>query len=483
VVRLKTGVPGLDSITNGGVPRGRATLLVGTSGTGKTVLGLQYLAIGARECGEKGVLVTFEEVPEDIVHNSESFGWDLTGLIADDALRIIDASPDPSNRDDFDFDALLAKIQRAVASVGAQRVVLDSVGALFPQLRDPLAVRRGLRQLLEALRPLRVTTLVSAERSDDYGSLARFDVEDFVVDGIVVLRNPLERRVRARTIEVLKLRGASHMSGEFPFMIDARRGVEVIPRPVFELVQESTVARVSTGNAELDQICGGGYFKDSVVLVTGATGTGKTLMACEFIRAAVQSGERAAIISFEESRAQFLRNARSWGIDLATAEREGRLTLEFRRPERMLLESLLLDLRRIIDDFGPTRVVIDGLTSLARTSLPDAFREFTVAVTSYVKEKEIVVVFTETSALDSQLDGQDSSHVSTMTDAIMLLRYVESRGSAHRGLMMLKMRGSAHESRVHEYRIDGDGLHVLGPMEDVVGFIPGAPSLPAPAGG
>jgi circadian clock protein KaiC len=473
--RLETGIPGFDSITGGGIAKGRATLAVGTSGTGKTILGLQFLATGARSYGEKGVLVTFEEVPEDLVRNAESFGWELTELVAEDTLRIIDASPDPEDTEEFDFDDLLRKVRQAVARSGAERVVLDSVGALFPQLRDPFTIRRGLRQLIEGLRPLGVTTIVTTERNEDYGPVARYGVEDFVVDGIVVLRHPLERRVRSRTIEVLKLRGLAHMSGEFPFTIDGRVGIEVVPRPHFELDQPAPRDRVSTGNAELDAICGGGYFKDSVVLVSGPTGTGKTLIGCEFIRAAVENGDRALFVSFEESRSQFFRNAMSWGIDLEAPAREGRLRLEFRRPERMLLETLLLDLRRLVEEHKPTRLVFDGLTALERTSLPDAFREFSVAVTSFVKEKEIAVVFTETATLDMQAGGVAESHVSTMTDAIILLRYVESGGSAHRGLLVLKMRGSDHETGVHEYTIDDSGLKVLGPMPDVVGFIPGAP--------
>jgi circadian clock protein KaiC len=479
--RLETGIPGFDSITNGGIAKGRATLVVGTSGTGKTIFGLQFLAAGARVFGEKGVLVTFEEVPEDLVKNAESFGWGLTDLVSEDAFAIIDASPDPDEGADFDFDELLTRVQEAVARTGAKRIVLDSIGALFPLLRDPFTVRRGLRQLIEGLRPLRVTTIVTTERNEDYGPVARFGVEDFVVDGIVVLRHPLERRVRSRTIEVLKLRGASHMSGEFPFMIDARAGIEVIPRPHFELHQMAPTDRVSTGNAELDSICGGGYFKDSVVLVSGPTGTGKTLIGCEFIRAGVESGDRSLFVSFEESRSQFLRNAHSWGIDLESAVTSGRLKLEFRRPERLLLEELLLDLRRLVDEFKPSRLVIDGLTALERTSLPDAFRDFSVAVTSFVKEKQIAVVFSETATLDMQLGGTAESHVSTMTDAIILLRYVESGGAPHRGLIVLKMRGSNHDSTVHEYKIDDSGLHVLGPMQDVIGFIPSAPT--AAAGG
>lgn len=478
VPRLATSIPGFDTITHGGIVKGRATLVVGTSGTGKTIFGLQYLAMGARHHGDKGVLVTFEEVPEDLVRNAQSFGWDLTNLVARDELRIIDASPEPGESGEFDFEALVGRVQEAVARVGARRVVLDSVGVLLPQMRDPFEVRSGLRALIEALRPLRVTTVVTTERTDDYGPVARFGVEDYVVDGIVVLRHPLERRVRSRTIEVLKLRGAAHMSGEFPFTIGADRGIEVVPRPAFELRQEASFDRVSTGNTELDAICGGGWFKDSVVLVSGATGTGKTLIGCEFAQSAVRSGERALLVSFEESRSQFFRNARSWGIDLREPDRSGLLRLEFRRPERMLLEDLLLDLRRMLDEFEPTRMVIDGLTALERTSLPDAFREFSVAVTSLLKEREVTVVFTETTTFDMNLGQSTESHISTMTDAIVLLRYVESGGSAHRALMVLKMRGSRHESGVREYTITDDGLQILGPMPGVVGFIPGSPSAP-----
>jgi circadian clock protein KaiC len=200
-------------------------------------------------------------------------------------------------------------------------------------------------------------------------------------------------------------------------------------------------------------------------------------MGCEFVHAAVANGERALFLSFEESQRQLFRNARSWGIDLEADTKTGNLRLEFRRPERMLLEELLLDLRRLVDEFKPTRMVIDGLTALERTSLPDAFRDFSVAVTSFVKEREITVVFTETATLDMRLGGSSESHVSTMTDAIILLRYVESGGAAHRGLMVLKMRGSSHETGVHEYTIEDDGLNVRGSMPGVVGFIPGAPTV------
>jgi circadian clock protein KaiC len=474
--RLPTGIPGFDAIAVGGVIKGRAALLVGTSGTGKTIFGLQFLAAGARDFGEPGVLVTFEEAPEDIVRNASSFGWELPTLIASKALTFIDASPEAAVDEVFDFEALVTEIQRAVATTGAKRIVLDSIGALFPQFRDPFVVRQGLRRITEALRPLGVTTLVSAERGSEYGSVARFDVEDFVVDGIIVLRHPLERRTRSRTVEVLKLRGGSHLSGEYPFTIGRGRGVEVIPRPAFELKQAASSERVSTGNDDLDRICGGGFFRDSVVLVSGSTGTGKTLVGCQFIDAAANGGERGLYLSFEESRNQLLRNASSWGLDLAQHERSEALRLEFRRPERMLLEELLLEIRAMVDDFKPTRMVIDGLTSLERASLPEMFREFAVSVISYMKEKDVVVVFTDTATLEMERESATEAHISTMTDAILLLRYVEAGGEAHRGLLVLKMRGTAHDAAVHEYRITSDGLEMLGPMTGVVGFVPGAPT-------
>jgi circadian clock protein KaiC len=476
--RLATGIPGFDAITEGGVVAGRSALLVGTSGSGKTIFGLQYLVEGARQFDEPGVLVTFEEVPEDIVRNAGGFGWGLGGLVAAGDLTIVDASPDASGpSEEFDFDALVTQMQAAVANVGAKRVVLDSVGALFPQFRDPFSVRRGLRRIVETLRPLGVTTLISAERSEEYGSVARFEVEDFVVDGIIVLRHPLDKRTRARTVEVLKLRGGSHLSGEYPFTIRAGSGIEVIPRPVFEVKQEATTERISTGNAELDRVCGGGFFRDSVVLVSGSTGSGKTLLGCEFVTAAVADGERSLLFSFEESRQQLLRNASSWGVDLAAAESAGNLRMEFRRPERMLLEDLLLEIREIVEEFQPQRVVIDGLTTLERSSLAEAFREFSVSMISFMKERDIAVVFTNTVTLGMGSESTTEAHISTMTDVILVMRYVEGEGEAHRGLLVLKMRGSAHETTVQEYRITSDGLKIERPMKNVIGFIPGAPSL------
>ena len=475
-VRLETGIPWFDTITEGGLVKGRPVLVVGTAGTGKTIFGLQYLATGAGQFGEPGVLVTFEEVPEDIVRNADSFGWDLSGLVASGQLSVVDASPDAASDGDFDFAALVDELQEAVRSTGAKRLVLDSIGALFPQFRDSLVVRKGLRHIVDALRPLGVTTVISAERNDEYGPIGRFDVEDFVVDGIVVLRNPLERRTRSRTIEVLKMRGATHMSGEYPFTIRDDAGIEVIPRPVFELRQEASSKRVTTGNEKLDRMCAGGFFTDSVVLVTGSTGTGKTLLGCEFINAAAASGERALYLSFEESRNQLLRNAASWGIDLGAHEQSGNLRLEFRRPERMLLENLLLEVRGLVDEFKPNRVVVDGLTSLERASLPNTFREFTVSVVSFMKERDIVVVFTNTDPLGNvETQAYDESHISTMTDGIVMLRYIETRGGLKRGLMVLKMRGTSHDTAVHEFRITDDGLEIGEPLPDVVGFVPGAP--------
>jgi circadian clock protein KaiC len=255
----------------------------------------------------------------------------------------------------------------------------------------------------------------------------------------------------------------------------------VIPRPVVEIRQESSTERVSTGNDELDRVCGGGYFRDSVVLVSGSTGTGKTLLGCEFVRAASDRGERALFFSFEESRSQLLRNAASWGIDLATCEADGSLRLEFRRAERMLLEDLLLELRAIVEEYQPERIAIDGLSTLERSSLPEAFREFWVSLIGFMKEREITVVFTSTRALGMDAESTTEAHISTMTDAILVMRYVEGGGEAHRGLLVLKMRGTEHETRVREYRITSNGLSIGEPMESVAGFVPGAATMQSDA--
>lgn len=480
LTKLPTGIAGFDQIANGGIPKGRSTLLSGTAGSGKTVLALQFLLAGIRQFGESGVFVTFEEAPQDLMQNVRSFGWDLEGLLAVKKLAVVDATPEPGQETitvgAYDLSALLARIENSIRSVNAKRVILDAIGALFPQLADANIIRRELHRIAAGLRKLGVTTLVTMERTEEEGGVGRWGVEEFVADNVIVLRNRLEQEKRRRTVEILKFRGASHHKGEYPFTIDTEDGVTIIPLSSIELKQKSSDVRVSSGILELDKMCSGGMYRDSIILVSGATGTGKTLMVSQYIKAAIETGERALLFAAEESREQLTRNAASWGVDFDKAERDGILRIICRYPEVMGLEDHLLRMKRDIRDFQPKRVAVDSMSAFERVSTQKSFREFVIALTSTIKHLEITGLFTNTTAMIAGGESVTEAHISTITDTIILLRYVELHGEMRRGLTVLKMRGTFHDKGIREYLIDNQGLHVQGPFRGVHGILAGTPT-------
>ena len=478
--KLETGIAGFDQIANGGLPKGRSTLVSGTAGSGKTVLALQFLLTGIRDFGENGVFVTFEESPSDLMHNVRSFGWDLETLLAEGLLAVVDGSPDPGAEliaaGHFDLSALLARIENGVRAVGAKRVILDALGALFPQLTDAHIIRREIHRISAGLRKLGVTTLVTMERTNEEGSVARWGVEEFVADNVLILRNRLEQEKRRRTIEILKFRGSTHQKGEFPFTIDADEGITIIPLSAIELKQRSSQIRVSSGVEELDHMCGGGMYRDSIILASGATGTGKTLLVTQYVKAAIAARERALLFASEESREQLRRNAASWGVDFEAAENKGLLRIVCRYPETMGLEDHLLQMKRDIHEFQPQRVAVDSLSAFERTSTPKSFREFVIALTSQIKHLEITGLFTNTSSILTGGETITETHISTITDTIILLRYVELHGEMRRGLTVLKMRGTYHDRGIREYTIDGQGLHIKDQFTGINGILTGHPT-------
>jgi len=478
--KLATGLIGFDQIADGGLPKGRSTLLSGTAGSGKTVMALQFLLAGIRDYGENGVFVTFEEAPVDLMQNVRSFGWDLEGLVAGKKIAVVDATPDPGSETvttgPFDLSALLARIENGIRSVNAKRVILDAIGALFPQLTDAHIVRRELHRIAAGLRRLGVTTLVTMERTGEDAQVGRWGVEEFVADNVILLRNRLEQEKRRRTVEILKFRGATHHKGEYPFTIDSEDGVTIIPLSAIELKQKSSDIRVSSGVSELDKMCGGGMYRDSIILASGATGTGKTLMVTQYIKAAIEAGERAILFGAEESREQLTRNASSWGVDFEKAERDGLLRIVCRYPEVMGLEDHLLQMKRDLHDFKPSRVAIDSMSAFERVSTQKSFREFVIALTSTIKHLEITGLFTNTTSMLTGGESITETHISTITDTIILLRYVELHGEMRRGLTVLKMRGTFHEKDIREYRIDGEGMHIEKPFRGVHGILTGTPT-------
>lgn len=478
IQKLRTMIDGLDDITHGGLPMGRSTLVSGTSGTGKTLLSLQFLYNGIVDCDDHGIFVTFEESPVDIIKNAHSFNWDLQSLIDQGRLFILDASPDPDGHEivgEFDLSALIERIQYAIIKYKAKRVSIDSITAIFQQYESVGLVRREIFRLVSRLKSLGVTTVMTTERVEEYGPVARFGVEEFVSDNVIILRNALEGERRHRTAEILKMRGTTHMKGEYPFTMSVK-GINIFPLGAMQLTQKSSNVRVSSGIETLDQMCGGGYFKDSIILITGATGSGKTLMVTKFLETGCQNGERALLFAYEESRNQLSRNAHSWGTDLEKLEEAGLLKIICVYPESAGLEDHLQIIKQEIDAFRPSRIAIDSLSALDRGVSNNSFRQFVIGLTGFVKQEEITGVFTNTT---DQFMGSHSitqSHISTITDTIILLQYVEIRGEMSRAVNVFKMRGSRHDSKIREYRINNQGAEIKDSFQGFERILSGSPT-------
>ncbi len=485
VEKLATGIPGFDIISNGGLPKGRTTLVSGTAGSGKTILAVQFLAEGIRKANQSGVFVTVEESPADITRNMISLGWDIPTWEAQGEWAFVDASmqagADAIVAGEYDLGALLARIENAIHRTGASRVSMDSLGAIFNRFDNPALVRSELFRIASAMRRLGVTTIMTSERNREYGDVARFGVEEFVADNVIILRNVLEDEKRRRTAEILKFRGTSHQKGEFPFTVIPGEGLIVVPLSAIELKQHSSNVRIRSGNPDLDQMCGGGFFRDSIILVSGATGTGKTLMVTEFIGGGARNDERCLLFAFEESREQLFRNAIGWGVDFERMEQEGQLRVVCEYPEVSSLEDRLLNMKEAIRSFQPNRVAVDSLSALERVATIKDFREFVIGLTSFIKHQEIVGLFTSTTPTLLGGTSVTEAHISTLTDSIILLRYVEMFGEMRRGLTVLKMRGSQHDKDIREFTIDGRGMHIGKPFRNIVGILSGHPIHSEPA--
>lgn len=479
VEKLRTRISGFDLIANGGLPKGRTTLVSGTAGSGKTVMAVQFLAAGILENDESGVFVTFEESPDDIRENLRSLKWDIASWEQQNKWVFVDASPDIGEElvvvGQYDLAALLVRIENAVRQVGAKRVSMDSLGAIFSRFHEKRLVRHELFRIVSALKKMGVTAVLTAERIAEYGEIARYGVEEFVTDNVIILRNVLEEEKRRRTIEILKFRGTSHQKGEFSFTIMPDKGMVIVPLSAIELKQKSSDLRITSGNSDLDNMCGGGFFRDSILLVSGATGTGKTLMVTEFTAAGAKNGERCLLLAFEESREQLFRNATGWGVDFRQLEEHGSLKVVAQYPEASSLEDLLISIKDTISAFKPQRVAVDSLSALERVSTVRSFREFVISLTSFIKHQEITGIFTSTTPTLLGGTSVTEAHISTLTDSIILLRYVEMYGEMRRGITVLKMRGSQHDKDIREFIIDGQGMHIGRAFRNVSGILSGNP--------
>lgn len=475
---LRTEIAGFDELAGGGLPRGRTTLVVGSSGSCKTLFLMECLWRSLRR-GEAAVLVNFEERFEEVCRNVVQFGWDLRQAVEDGKLFVIDASPAIMSMEpgvEFDLDGLLAQLKAGVEEVGAKLVVLDSLGTLFSHFGNGFLLRQHIYRIAEEMTLVGVTSLMSAERLDEYGLISRYGVEEYVSDAVVVLRNVLQGERCRRTIQALKIRGRDHLKGEFPFTL-TEEGLCVLPIVPSSLTHTSSTERLKSGNEELDRIAGSGFFRDSIILVSGATGTGKTLLSTTFAAEGCRQNERTLILAYEESRDQLLRNAQGWGMDFEGWEKSDKLRVLCSYPEASGLEDHLVRIRREILEFRPQRLVVDSLSALERVGTLKVFREFLIGLSAVVKQNNICSLLTSTTPGLAGGDSITEGHISTLTDAIVVLRYVEVGSRLRRGIAVIKMRGSAHDKDVFEYEIDSNGIGVREPFQNVQGIILGVPMV------
>jgi circadian clock protein KaiC len=482
--KIPIGIEGFEHITMGGLPMGRTCLVAGSSGSGKTLMGIEFLYRGITKYGRKGVFVSMEERVPDIIRNVKRLGWDLARLAEEGQLMFIDAAPDAVPVEEvgpYDLSGLLVQIEYAIKKVGAELLVLDSIGSLFDQFSDTITIRREIFRISDTLKTLGITAMLTGERQEEYGQISRYGVEEFVSDTVIILRNVLKEEKCRRTIQVLKMRGDTHFKGEYPFTISPNVGVSILPLSARELKQSSTSVRISSGNLDLDEMAGSGFFRDSILLVSGPTGGGKTLLATTFAAEGCRKKEKVLLLAYEESRAQLLRNAQSWGLDFQKWEEEGLLRVICQYPEAMGLEDHLLLIQREIEDFRPQRLIMDSVSAMERVGPVRYFREFVIGLTSYAKQEEVCSLFTSTTPKLSGGDSITEAHISTITDAIILLRYVEINGVLRRGIAVIKMRGSQHDKQIHEFTIDDGGLHIGAPFTNVQNIILGVPSAMWPS--
>ncbi|MEO1670673.1 MAG: circadian clock protein KaiC [Cyanobacteria bacterium J06631_2] len=478
--KVPTGIPGFDVFSEGGLPAGRTTLISGTAGSGKTIFASQFLASGI-ERGQNGVFVTFEESPPMLRKNVRGFGWDIQQWETEGKWSFVDASPLDRNiplvSGEYDLDPLISRLKYAISQVNAKRVAVDSLGSIFSYVPNDSQVRSVLFRLAQVLRELEVTAVLTSERTVEYGEISRYGIEEFVADNVIIVRNALVEERRRRTVEILKFRGVPHQHGEFPFTIISQQGIVVIPFSTDVLKRKSSSQRITSGNEDLDTMCGGGWFEGSIVLVSGATGAGKTLIATEFIDGGIKSNEKCLLFAFEESRDQLLRNARGWGVNYERMEQEGKFKIVCRYPEITGLESHFVMMKQEIERFQPQRVAIDSISSLEKVSTPKAFREFLLTINTLFKERGISVLCTANTANLVGSESVTESNISTNTDLIILLRYVEVYGEIRRGLTVLKMRGSGHNKDIREFTIDDRGMHLGQAFRNVVGILAGNPTF------
>jgi circadian clock protein KaiC len=470
-----TGIKGLDEITEGGLPRGRPTLVSGGAGAGKTMFALEFLVRGATQFGEPGVFMSFEESVPDLTANAASLGFNLDRLVADKKLfidHVYVPRSEMTGSGEYDLDGLFIRIADAVRRVGARRVVLDTLETLFSDLPNPSILRAELRRLFSWLKDQGLTTVITAERERPE-KLTRHGIEEFVSDCVIVLDNRILEQISTRRLRIVKYRGSTHGTNEYPFVID-EGGLSVLPISSLGLDHPAPTVRISTGIDRLDGMLGGlGFFRGSSILLSGTSGAGKTTVAAHVADAACRRGERCLYFAFEESPRQIVRNMQSIGIDLEPWVRKGLLQFQATRPTYEGIEQHLLVTHRCVTSFKPTVVVVDPITNLIMVSTLGEVRSMLTRMVDFLKTEEITAIFTSLTTGGGTLEASEAD-VSSLMDTWVLLRTIEVGGELNRALYVLKSRGMAHSNQIREFLLTDNGLQLLDVYLGPEGVLTGA---------
>ncbi|HZW08380.1 MAG TPA: circadian clock protein KaiC [Phycisphaerales bacterium] len=458
--KAPTGVGGLDEITGGGLPRGRPTLVCGSAGCGKTLLAMEFLVRGAMQFGEPGVFMAFEETSEELGQNVRSLGFDLEELARANKLLVDHVHIERSEIEEtgeYDLEGLFIRLGHAIDSIGAKRVALDTLETLFGGLDNAAVLRSELRRLFRWLKDREVTAVITAERGD--GTLTRQGLEEYVSDCVIVLDHRVVDQLSTRRLRIVKYRGTTHGTNEYPFLID-EQGISVLPITSAGLKHEASRERISTGVERLDAMLGGeGVYRGSSVLVSGTAGTGKTSLASHFADAACRRGERCLYLAYEESQHQLARNMRSIGLDLTPWIERGLLHFHASRPTAHGLEVHLASIHKLVNELDPQVVIVDPITSFTGAGSPAEAEAMLMRLIDFLKGRGITAMLTSLTHGD---DPREHSQVgiSSLIDTWILLRDIELGGERNRGLYVLKSRGMAHSNQIREFLLTAQGVEL-----------------------
>jgi circadian clock protein KaiC len=456
-----TGIHGLDEITGGGLPSGRPTLVCGSAGCGKTLLAIEFLVRGATQFDEPGVFLAFEETPEELTQNVRSLGFDLDALVEQNKLSVDYVHVERSEIEEtgeYDLEGLFIRLGFAIDSIGAKRVVLDTLETLFGGLSNEAILRSELRRLFRWLKDRGVTAVITAERGD--GTLTRQGLEEYVSDCVILLDHRVSEQMSTRRLRVVKYRGTTHGTNEYPFLID-EHGISVLPITSLGLQHEASEEHISSGIPKLDVMLGGqGYYRGSSILVSGTAGCGKTSISAHLADASSRRGERVLYFAFEESERQMVRNMRSIGLDLEPWIKKGLLRFHASRPSLHGLEMHLVTIHKLISEFKPNVVIIDPISNFTAAGNIGEVHSMLLRLIDFLKAQQITAFFTSLTSGGNNVERTETE-VSSMIDTWLLLRDIELGGERNRGLYVLKARGIAHSNQIREFLLTSQGIDLL----------------------